>query len=184
MRFVFRIWNLIKRVWHKLVYVPVMKMQLGSHGSHVNIGKGARGTWENVHTGSYVSIGVNCLLLSTRAQIKIGDYVMFGPNVSVITGNHRTDVIGKRMYEIKDADKRATDDQDVTFAGDNWIGANSTTLKGVTVGEGAVIAAGALVNKNVPPYAIVGGCPAKIIKMRFTEDEIAEHKKLIEKRNG
>lgn len=43
MRFVFRIWNLIKRVWHKLVYVPVMKMQLGSHGSHVNIGKGARG---------------------------------------------------------------------------------------------------------------------------------------------
>ena len=68
MRFVFRIWNLIKRAWHKLVYVPVMKMQLGSHGSHVNIGKGARGTWENVHTGSYVSIGVNCLLLSTRTD--------------------------------------------------------------------------------------------------------------------
>lgn len=68
------------------------------------------------------------------------------------------------------------------FAGDNWIGANSTILKGVTVGEGAVVAAGALVNKNVPPYAIVGGVPARVIKMRFTEDEIAKHKKLIEKK--
>lgn len=136
-----------------------------------------------MYTGNYVSIGANCLLLSTRAKVIIGDYVMFGPNVSVITGNHRIDVIGKRMYEIKDSDKRATDDQDVIFAGDNWIGANSTILKGVTVGEGAVVAAGALVNKNVPPYAIVGGVPAKVIKMRFTEDEIAEHKKIIEKRN-
>lgn len=136
-----------------------------------------------MYTGNYVSIGANCLLLSTRAKVIIGDYVMFGPNVSVITGNHRIDVIGKRMYEIKDSDKRATDDQDVIFAGDNWIGANSTILKGVTVGEGAVVAAGALVNKNVPPYTIVGGVPAKVIKMRFTEDEIAEHKKIIEKRN-
>lgn len=84
MRFVFRIWNLIKRAWHKLVYVPVMKMQLGSHGSHVNIGKGARGTWENVHTGSYVSIGVNCLLLSTRAQIKIGDYVILAQTFQLL----------------------------------------------------------------------------------------------------
>lgn len=184
MKYVFQIWNLIKRAWHKLVYVPVMRMQLESHGSHVNIGKGARGTWENVSTGSYVSIGANNLLLSTRAKIKIGDYVMLGPNVSIITGNHRIDVLEKRMYEVKDADKRESDDQNVTFAGDNWVGANSVILKGVMVGEGAVIAAGSLVNKDVPPYAIVGGVPAKVIKMRFTEDEIAEHKKLIEKRNG
>lgn len=183
MRFVFESLDLVERVWHKFIYVPFMRMQLAKHGTHVNIGKNSRGTWKNVYTGNYVSIGANCLLLSTRAKVIIGDYVMFGPNVSVITGNHRIDVIGKRMYEIKDSDKRATDDQDVIFAGDNWIGANSTILKGVTVGEGAVVAAGALVNKNVPPYTIVGGVPAKVIKMRFTEDEIAEHKKIIEKRN-
>ena len=183
MRFVFESLDLVEIVWHKFIYVPFMRIQLAKHGTHVNIGKNSRGTWKNVYTGNYVSIGANCLLLSTRAKVIIGDYVMFGPNVSVITGNHRIDVIGKRMYEIKDSDKRATDDQDVIFAGDNWIGANSTILKGVTVGEGAVVAAGALVNKNVPPYAIVGGVPAKVIKMRFTEDEIAEHKKIIEKRN-
>lgn len=179
MRFVFEVWDLIKKAWHKLVYVPIMRMQLGTHGTHVNIGKGARGTWENVNVGNYVSIGVNCLLLSTRAKIIIGDYVMFGPNVSVITGNHRIDVVGKRMYEVKDTDKRSSDDQDVVFAGDNWIGANSTILKGVTIGEGAVVAAGSVVNKSVPPYSVVGGVPAKVIKMRFTEEEIAEHKSVI-----
>lgn len=179
MRFVFEVWDLIKKAWHKVVYVPIMRMQLGVHGTHVNIGKGARGTWKNVNVGNYVSIGVNCLLLSTRAKIIIGDYVMFGPNVSVITGNHRIDVVGKRMYEIKDTDKRSSDDQDVVFAGDNWIGANSTILKGVTIGEGAVVAAGSVVNKSVPPYSVVGGVPAKVIKMRFTEEEIAEHKSMI-----
>lgn len=83
------------------------------------------------------------------------------------------------MYEIKDTDKRSSDDQDVVFAGDNWIGANSTILKGVTIGEGAVVAAGSVVNKSVPPYSVVGGVPAKVIKMRFTEEEIAEHKSMI-----
>lgn len=179
MRFVFELWNLVKRAWHKLVYAPVMRMQLGAHGTHVNVGKGAQGTWKNVYAGNYVSIGMNCLLLSTRARVIIGDYVMFGPNVSVITGNHRIDVIGKRMYEVKDSDKRDVDDEDVVFEGDNWIGANSTILKGVTVGEGAVIAAGSLVNKDVPPYSVVGGVPAKVIKMRFSEKDMQQHKQVL-----
>lgn len=56
MRFVFEVWDLIKKAWHKVVYVPIMRMQLGVHGTHVNIGKGARGTWKNVNVGNYVSI--------------------------------------------------------------------------------------------------------------------------------
>ena len=142
-------------------------MQLGSHGKYVSIGIGARGTWENVYAGSYVAIGEKSLLLSTRAKIIIGDYVMFGPNVSVITGNHRTDVIGKRMYEITDSDKREEDDEDVVFEGDNWIGANSTILKGVTIGKGAVVAAGSVVSKDVMPYSIVGGGACKMYKNAF-----------------
>ncbi len=54
--------------------------------------------------------------------------------------------------------------------GDNWIGANSTILKGVTIGEGAIVAAGALVIKDVPPYSIVGGVQAKVLKYRFSDD--------------
>ena len=85
---------------------------------------------------------------------------MFGPRVTVITGNHRTDVVGKPMIEV--TEKLPENDQDVVFEGDNWIGANVTILKGVTIGEGAVIAAGAVVTKNVDGYSIWGGTSTKI----------------------
>lgn len=83
------------------------------------------------------------------------------------------------MYDVKDEDKREDDDQDVKFEGDNWIGANSTILKGVTIGEGAVVAAGAVVTKDVPSYSVVGGVPAKVIQMRFNEEEINEHRRML-----
>ena len=79
------------------------------------------------------------------------------------------------MISITDTEKRPEDDQDVIFEGDNWIGANATILRGVTIGHGAVIAAGAIVTKDVPPFSIAGGVPAKVIKMRFTEEELNEH---------
>ena len=56
-----------------------------------------------------------------------------------------------------------------------WIGSNVTLLSGVTVGRGSIIAAGAVVNKDVPPYSIVGGVPAKVIKFKWTVDQIIEH---------
>ena len=67
----------------------------------------------------------------------------------------------------------------MVFEGDNWIGANATILKGVTVGEGAVVAAGAVVTKDVAPYTIVGGVPAKYIGDRFTPEELAQHRLLL-----
>lgn len=63
-------------------------------------------------------------------------------------------------------------DKPIEIRSDVWIGANVTILRGVHIGDGAVIGANALVNKDVPPYAIVAGCPARIIKYRFTESVI------------
>lgn len=59
---------------------------------------------------------------------------MFGPGVTIITGNHRMNVIGKYMTELTDAEKEPSDDQPVEMEGDNWVGANVTILKGVTIG--------------------------------------------------
>ena len=100
---------------------------------------------------------------------------MFGPHVLVVTGDHRTDVIGRYLDSVTDEEKLPENDKDVVIVGDNWIGAHVIILKGVTVGRGAIVAAGAVVTRDVPPYAIVGGCPAKVIKYRFTEKEIAVH---------
>ena len=119
--------------------------------------------------------------MCTRAKIKIGDNIMFGPGVTCITGGHRTDMVGRYMVSVTNEEKRPEDDRDIIFEGDNWVGANVTILRGVTIGEGSVIAAGAVVTKDVPPYSIVGGVPAKVIKMRFTDEELTEHKRLMQK---
>ena len=105
-----------------------------------------------------------------------GDHVMFGPSVHIITGNHIFDVPGKYMSEFTEADKREKDDQDVVLKGDNWIGCNALILKGVTIGYGAIVAAGAVVTKDVEEYCIVGGNPAKVIKKRFSDDVIEKIK--------
>lgn len=65
-------------------------------------------------------------------------------------------------------------DKKITIKNDVWIGANVTLSRGITIGDGAVVAAGSFVTKDVPPYAIVGGNPAKIIKFRFSFDIIQE----------
>ena len=147
-------------------------------GNNVRIGRRTRAsTWNNISAGDHVSIGTDCLFLCTRAKVKIGDHVMFGPGVTVITGNHRTDIAGRYMDTICDDEKRPEDDQDVVFEGDNWIGANAIILKGVTIGKGAVIAAGAVVTRDIKPYTISGGVPAVKIKDRFRPDEIILHQK-------
>jgi serine acetyltransferase len=63
---------------------------------------------------------------------------------------------------------------DITVGSDVWIGAKSTIMSGVKIGDGAIVAAGALVTKDVEPYSIVGGNPARLLKYRFDKSQIEE----------
>ena len=132
-------------------------------------------TYRNITIGNDVYIGPHALFLCTESQIFIGNKVLFGPHVTIIGGDHRITDVGRFIYDV--LDKHPEDDQDVHIEDDVWIGTNTTLLKGVTVGRGAVVAAGALVTKDVPPYAIVGGVPAKVLKYRFTPEQIKEHER-------
>ena len=181
MRCTFHILQLCSKAWDRFLVMPFKKAMLRQCGKGVIIGKNATMTYQNVSIGDHVFIGRNAEFICSRAQIIIGDHVMFGPHVFMITGGHRTDIQGRYMDEIGNDEKRPEDDRNIVLEGDNWIGANVTVLRGVTIGEGAVVAAGAVVTKDVPPYSIVGGVPAKVIKMRFTDEEIAEHKRLLQK---
>lgn len=167
LRLIYKFFDFFNRAFHKVMVMPVKKSMLKTCGKDVYIGKGSNISYGNVSVGNHVSIGRNAEFMSTKAEIKIGDYVMFGPHVFMITGDHRIDIPDKYMYEIQESEKLPENDMDIILEGDNWIGANVIILKGVTIGKGAVVAAGAVVNKDVPPYSIVGGVPAKIIKMRF-----------------
>lgn len=116
---------------------------------------------DNSNIGAFAYIGA-------AGGIRIGKNVMMGPRVSLLAEQHnieRTDV------PMKD---QGTSRKGIVIENDVWLGANCCVLDGVTVGTGAVIAAGAVVSKDVPPFAIVGGVPAKIIRMRDGSDTRAQ----------
>ena len=99
------------------------------------------------------------LTVMSAGGIVIEDGVMMGPEVALLTVNHEPDDIRVIMTGAIRLCKNA------------WIGARATILPGVTVGEGAIVASGAVVSKDVPPHAVVGGVPAKIIKIRETKGD-------------
>ena len=168
--------NKIARGLHRIFCEPFIKRAFAKCGNNVRVPKGCEFSGiENISIGNNVALGSGLKILTTRAKVSIGNDVMFGPNVTVITGDHRIDILGRPMISLTDRDKLPENDQDVVLEGDNWIGANATILKGVKIGFGAVVAAGSLVNHDVPPFSIVGGVPAKVLKMRFSEEEVQKN---------
>ena len=137
--------------------------------------------YSHIYVGNDVQIGSHASFIASIAKIYIGNKVRFGPHVTIRGGDYVTDRIGRFMYDIKDSEKGEGYDKDVVIEDDVWIGTNVTILKGVTIGRGAVVAAGAVVTRSIPPYAIAGGVPARILKYRFTEEEIQKHEEILYK---
>ena len=145
----------------------------GAHGNNFVFDPYGVYSFENIRVGDDVNLGDRPLLLASESKIIIGDKVMFGPEVVILAGNHNTSVVGRFMFDVHE--KRPEDDQDVTIGDDVWIGARAIVLKGVTIGRGAVVAAGAVVTKSVPPYAVAAGTPARVLKFRWNLDTILQH---------
>jgi acetyltransferase-like isoleucine patch superfamily enzyme len=109
--------------------------------------------------GNNVGIAQNCFI-QVRGKVEIGCDVIIGPGVSIFSEAHnskRTDIPIVTQGETR---------MDVKIGNDVWIGSNSTILGGVTIGDSSIIAAGAVVNRDVPAFSIVAGVPAKVIKIR------------------
>lgn len=132
---------------------------------------------ENLSIGDCTSIPKKSTFYCTEAPLSIGNKVIFGPCPTIITGDHRIDVIGKCI--IDSVDKLPENDAPVVIEDDVWCGSHVTILKGVTIGRGSVIAAGTVVTKSCPPYSIFGGVPAKLLKYRFSEEEILKHEEML-----
>lgn len=136
-------------------------------------------SYENISIGDNVNLGCRPIIIASKSKISIGSHVMFGPEVTVRGGNHRIDILGRYMIDVKESEKRPEDDPGVIIEDDVWIGTRAIILAGVTIGRGSVVAAGSVVTKSVPPYAIVGGSPAKLIRMRWPDEDIRQHEAIL-----
>ena len=122
-----------------------------------------------------------------QTRLTIGRYCSFAARVSILMGGeHRLDLgttypfpeIAEPWPETADISGMTGSKGDIVIGNDVWVGHGATILSGVTIGDGAVIGAGALVVHDVAPYAIMGGNPAKMIRMRFDEQTVSRLLKL------
>lgn len=114
---------------------------------------------QGIRIGSWCHFSNN-VVLDGRGGLDIGDHVLVGNNVAIYSEQHEIDVIGKAIWESGQRRDKVNIENDV------WIGTNAVVLPGVHVHKGAVIGAGAVVTRDVPSYAIVGGVPARILRYR------------------
>jgi len=109
----------------------------------------------DVKIGNHTRVGLHNTIIG---PVSIGNHVNLAQGITVSALNHNFEDAGKRI------DEQGVNTAEVTIEDDCWIGANAVILPGVTIGQHSVIAAGAVVTKDVPPHSLVAGVPAKIIK--------------------
>ena len=114
---------------------------------------------EKLEIGENVGIAANAFI-AVRGNVKIGSNTIFGPGVSIHAENHNFSDLEKPI-RLQGATRKG-----ITIGEDCWIGSKTVILDGVNIGNHVIVAAGAVVNKDIPDYSIVGGVPAKVIKMR------------------
>lgn len=127
---------------------------------------------KDISFGDRVQFGKGCII---NCDIQFGNSILVAQNVAFVgRDDHTYNIVGKRIWDSPRGDKYKTIIED-----DVWIGHGVIVIAGVRIGHGSIIAAGSVVTKDVEPYTILGGNPAKIIKYRFNKDEIELHESLL-----
>lgn len=119
---------------------------------------------ERIVLGDHVRIGANCSIWAgpSTGRIELADHVMLGPDVMITAASYR-------VNEGSPVTDQPMDEKNIYIGRDAWLGAKVVLLPGVTIGDGAVIAAASVVTKDVPANAIVAGVPAKVVGERSIE---------------
>ena len=128
-----------------------------------NVGK------ESYHNGDFIVKG--------NGTLEIGSYCAFGVGISIILSNHNYNFASMQYTLYKKNFQKLPYENSpakTIIGNDVWIGDNVIVLPGITIGTGAILAANAIVTKDVQPYSIVGGNPAKLIKYRFSKEIIED----------
>ena len=135
--------------------------------------------FDRVTIGNGTYGGIQALISGENGLLKIGNFCSIGGGVVfALSADHPLNYISTYPFRSNIIKKEGWTDAlskgDIVIDDDVWLGQNSIILSGVHIGQGAVIAAGAVIDKDMPPYAIVGGVPGKVIKYRFEPEMIGE----------
>ncbi|WP_338538504.1 CatB-related O-acetyltransferase [Janibacter terrae] len=130
-------------------------------------------TSRDLVVGEHVFIGSDCWV---GPQTTIGDCTMLAPRVAIVGDDHRWDVVGTPIQFTGRPPQRPT-----IIGRDVWIGFAAIILRGVTIGDGSIIAAGSCVTRDVPPFEIWAGSPARKLRDRFSEDEQKAHQAMLDR---
>lgn len=163
-----------------------VRLYRGAYTDMLTIYEGMNSVWENsIITASYIGYATYIASRANISYTKIGRFSCIGPNVKIICGQHPISFVSLHpaFYSLakhhrftfvkstKYSDYRYVNENfRVQIGNDVWIGDSAKIMEGVIIGDGAVIAAGSVVVKNVAPYTIVGGVPAKKIRDRFGQN--------------
>lgn len=167
--------------WRKYVSIPLLKHKFHFCGKNVFIGKNfiAEGP-ENISISENVCIGPNCVFYASLAPLIIGKYCLISPGVTIMTGDHRYDLLGEYMFNVKESLKKKDNDKPVIIEDDVWIGSNVTILKGVKIGRGSIIHAGSIISRSIKPYTLYVNNEIKI--NRFSDEQIQEHERILKEK--
>jgi acetyltransferase-like isoleucine patch superfamily enzyme len=123
-----------------------------------------------ISMGDFVQFGPGC---SVQCDIAFGSKILIARRVAFVgRDDHRIDEVGKAIWDSGRGDSFQT-----TVEDDVWIGHGAIVIAGVTIGRGSIVAAGSVVTRDVPRYAIVAGVPARVVRMRFSPEQMEEHER-------
>lgn len=129
---------------------------------------------KNIVIENDVHIGQNATITAINAKVIIKRFSVCAPYLYISTGDHKM-IPGRFFKTIGNEEKGVGYDADVIINEDVWIGSRVTILKGVEIGRGSIVAAGSVVTKDVLPYSVYGGIPARFIKFKWDLDTIIKH---------
>ena len=131
---------------------------------------------KHIVLGNRVEMGFYCII---GCDIEVGNNVLIGSKVKLIGSDDRIyNIIGELLWDSPRGDKKK-----IVIEDDVWIGAGSVIISGVKICRGAIVGAGSVVVKDVAPYSIVAGVPARCIKMRFSEEEVKKHESILKQKS-
>ena len=170
--------ELIERFYvpYSMFFKNSRKEAFKSWGPHTQINGPIKGCTEFMALDNFTRVQADTRITSIGGTVRVKKYSAVAADCLFIPGSH-TPTVGLPQFlsitHINDIDSEILIEEDV------WVGSRCTLLNKASVGRGAIVGACSLVNKKIPPYAVVAGVPAKIIAVRFTLEEILKHESIL-----